>query len=70
MVDEADSVAPQAPIRGDSSMLAAMDRTVRRGRARGLGVTPITQRPAVLGKNILTQIEILITPRLTSPPRR
>lgn len=70
MVDEADSVAPQVPGRGESSMLAAMDRIVRRGRARGLGVTLITQRPAVLSKNVLTQIELLITLRLTSPNDR
>ncbi len=70
MVDEADSVAPQVPGRGESLMLAAMDRIVRRGRARGLGVTLITQRPAVLSKNVLTQIELLITLRLTSPNDR
>ena len=70
MVDEADSVAPQVPARGESPMLAAMDRIVRRGRARGLGVTLITQRPAVLSKNVLTQIELLITLRLTSPNDR
>ena len=70
MVDEADSIAPQVPGRGESVMLAAMDRIVRRGRARGLGVTLITQRPAVLSKNVLTQIELLITLRLTSPNDR
>ena len=70
MVDEADSVAPQVPGRGETPMLAAMDRIVRRGRARGLGVTLITQRPAVLSKNVLTQIELLITLRLTSPNDR
>jgi len=70
MVDEADSIAPQVPGRGESLMLAAMDRIVRRGRARGLGVTLITQRPAVLSKNVLTQIELLITLRLTSPNDR
>ncbi len=70
MVDEADSVAPQVPSRGETPMLAAMDRIVRRGRARGLGVTLITQRPAVLNKNVLTQIELLITLRLTSPNDR
>ena len=70
VVDEADSVAPQVPGRGESPMLAAMDRIVRRGRARGLGVTLITQRPAVLSKNVLTQIELLITLRLTSPNDR
>lgn len=70
MVDEADAVAPQVPARGEAAMLAAMDRIVRRGRARGLGVTLITQRPAVLNKNVLTQVELLIVMRMTSPNDR
>lgn len=70
MVDEADAVAPQVPGRHEGAMLSAMDRIVRRGRARGLGVTLITQRPAVLSKNVLTQIELLIAMRLTSPNDR
>lgn len=70
MVDEADAVAPQIPGRSEGAMLSAMDRIVRRGRARGLGVTLITQRPAVLSKNVLTQIELLIVMRLTSPNDR
>ncbi len=70
VVDEADAVAPQAPGRGEAPMLAALDRIVRRGRARGLGVTLITQRPAVLNKNVLTQIELLVIMRLTSPNDR
>lgn len=43
---------------------------VRRGRARGLGVTLITQRPAVIAKDVLTQIEVLIALRMTAPHDR
>jgi len=51
-------------------MLGAVDDIVRRGRARGLGVMLATQRPAVLNKNVLTQIEVLIALRTLSPQDR
>ena len=70
IVDEADAVAPQSPGKGEMPMLSAMDAIVRRGRSRGMGVTLITQRPAVLSKNVLTQIEVLIAQRVTSPNDR
>ena len=35
--------------------------------ARGIGVTLITQRPAVLNKDVLTQAEVLIALRMTGP---
>lgn len=38
-----------------------------RGRQRGIGVTLISQRPARINKDVLTQIEILIAFRLTGP---
>jgi hypothetical protein len=70
VVDEADAFIPQKPLPGEQRMLGAMDKIVRRGRARGLGVTVVTQRPAVIHKNVLTQIEVLITLRLVSPQDR
>ena len=70
IVDEADSFAPQRPMRGQERMLGAMEDLVRRGRARGIGLTLITQRPAVLNKNVLTQIEVLVTLRMISPQDR
>ena len=48
-------------------MLGAMSDLVRRGRVRGLGATLITQRPATLNKDILTQAEVLIALRMTGP---
>lgn len=70
VLDEADEFAPQRPMANDARMLGAIEDLVRRGRARGIGVTLITQRPAVLNKNVLTQIEVLVAMRLTSPQDR
>ncbi|NUP13823.1 MAG: ATP-binding protein [Polyangiaceae bacterium] len=70
VLDEADTFAPQSAEAGDRRMLGAADACWRRGRARGIGGTLITQRPAVLSKNLLTQSELLITHRLVAPQDR
>lgn len=70
MLDEADVFAPQRPMDGEQRMLGALEDIVRRGRARGIGVTMITQRPAVLNKNVLTQVECLVTLQMTAPQDR
>jgi hypothetical protein len=70
IVDEADSFAPQRPLPGQQRMLGAFEAIVRRGRIRGLGVVLITQRPAVLNKNVLTQAGLLILLGITSPQER
>lgn len=70
VIDEADLFAPQRPMPGEQRMLGAMEDIVRRGRARGLGVTLITQRPAVLHKDVLTQVEVLVALRLIAPQDR
>jgi hypothetical protein len=70
MLDEADAFAPQRPQKGAERLLGAIEDLVRRGRARGLGMTLITQRPAVLNKNVLTQIEVLVTLRMVAPQDR
>lgn len=70
IVDEADSFAPQRPMPGQQRMLGAFEAIVRRGRIRGLGVTLITQRPAALNKNVLTQVECLIVLQVTGPQDR
>lgn len=67
VLDEADRFAPQKPMPDQQRMLGAIDEIVRMGRLRGLGVTMITQRPAVLNKDVLTQIEVLVTLRMTAP---
>lgn len=70
IVDEADSFAPQRPRDGQQRMLGAFEAIVRRGRSRGLGITMISQRPAVLNKNVLSQIECLIALQVTAPQDR
>lgn len=70
VIDEADAFAPQRPMPGEQAMLGAIEDLVRRGRARGLGVTLISQRPAVLHKDVLTQTEVLVALRMTGPQDR
>lgn len=65
IVDEADLMAPQRVPADSLRLLGAMDDIQRRGRARGIGTTLITQRPAVLNKDLLSQAEVLVAMRLT-----
>lgn len=67
VVDEADSYAPQRCMGDEARTLGAMEDMVRRGRKKGIGCTLITQRPAVLNKNVLTQSEVLVAMRLVHP---
>lgn len=66
-VDEADVFAPQKPFADQARTLGSMEDIVRRGRKRGIGCTMITQRPAVINKDVLTQCEILIALRVNHP---
>jgi uncharacterized protein len=65
LVDEADMFAPQRPQPGDQPLLGTMENIVRRGRPHGIGCTLITQRPAVLNKNVLSQVDGLVAMRIT-----
>jgi hypothetical protein len=67
VLDEADLFAPQRPMPGEQRMLGAFEDLVRRGRARGIGLTLITQRPAVIHKDVLTQVAALVALRLVGP---
>jgi hypothetical protein len=70
VLDEADAFAAQKPMHDEARMLGALEDLIRRGRARGIGVTLVTQRAAVLNKNVLTQIEVLVVLRTISPQDR
>ncbi len=70
MIDEADSFVPQRIFSGQEQMVGAIDDLVRRGRSSGIGVTLITQRAAVIHKDVLTQIEVLVCMRTISPQDR
>lgn len=67
VVDEADAIAPQKPQRGEERMLGAISDIVRRGGQRGIGCALITQRSAVLNKDVLTQAQMLIVLRTIAP---
>lgn len=67
-VDEADEFAPQSAMGGAiAECHGAMQNIVRRGRVKGIGVTLITQRSAVIDKSVLYQTECLIAMQLTGP---
>lgn len=70
ILDEADAFAPQKVYHGTERCLGAVDDIVRRGRARGLGTSLITQRAAVINKDVLSQSEILVVLRTTAPQDR
>jgi hypothetical protein len=67
VVDESDDICPQKPFGDEAQMVGAMEDVVKRGRKKGLGVILITQRPADLAKQVLTQCEVLVAMRLVHP---
>jgi hypothetical protein len=69
-VDEADLFAPQKPQKGDEVLLGHMENIVRRGRVKGFIPWLISQRPAVLNKNVLSQVDGLIAFKLTASQDR
>lgn len=70
VLDEADLFAPQRVPAGAERLLGAIDDLARRGRARGIGLTLISQRPAVVNKDALTQTGTMLAFRLTAPQDR
>lgn len=72
VIDEAHVFAPQGKVPDPASgeMLHAANNLVSLGRSRGLRVVLITQRPAKLHKDSLTQVETLIAMRLIAPQDR
>lgn len=71
VLEEADVFAPQNPQGDDSKMLhGEIDWIARRGRFRGFRLITITQRPARLSKDVLTQCATLIAHRLPAPQDR
>jgi hypothetical protein len=70
IIDEADEFAPQtlnSASRAQKRSLDAIDRLVRRGRSKGIGVTMITQRSAVIAKNVLSQVDSLWLLNMVEP---
>jgi len=72
IIDEAHLFAPQGRVNDPQSgaMLHAANNLVSLGRSRGLRVVLISQRPAKVHKDSLTQVETLIAMRLIAPQDR
>ena len=70
VLDEADLWAPQRTKPDGMELLGRMEEIVRRGRVRGFVPWLITQRPAVLHKDILSQADVLVSMKLTSSQDR
>jgi uncharacterized protein len=73
VIDEADMFAPQKlndKDGGAAKLLGMMETVVRRGRIKGFIPWLITQRPAVIAKDILSQVDGLIAFKLTSSQDR
>lgn len=66
--DEADLWAPQKPSK--PMLQSRMEEIVRRGRIMGFIPWMITQRPAVLSKDVLSQVDGLVAFKLTSSQDR
>lgn len=66
-LEEADDYIPQNPMKDELLLKRAWENIVRRGRGRGIGMTLITQRSAVVNKDVLTQVETLFVMRTTGP---
>ena len=64
VVDEADLFAPQRPMKGEERLLGAIEDIARRGRVKGLGAAFISQRPASVAKDVLSQCSTLVACRL------
>jgi len=70
VLDEADLWAPQRVPPGGHDLLGRVEEIVRRGRIRGFVPWLITQRPAVLHKDVLSQADVLVSMKLTSSQDR
>lgn len=69
-LEEADDYLPQQVMKDTARCVGMWTKIVKQGRSRGLGVTLVSQRAAVVNKNALTQTGTLIAMRATSPQDR
>lgn len=69
-LEEADDVIPQRVMADMARCVGAWSKLIKQGGSRGLGITLISQRSAVVNKDALTQTGTLIALRTTSPQDR
>jgi hypothetical protein len=70
VVEEAVEVVPERSSKEMRDTLKAWTRIVCQGRQRGIGITLVSQRSALISKNVLTQTAVLLVLRTTSPQDR
>lgn len=70
VLDEADAFAPQRPLPEMRRLAHEVSQVVRRGRVKGFRVIMISQRPATIDKDVLTQVGVLVAMQVTAPQDR
>jgi len=67
VIEEAPEFVPQRIMESVAGVYGAMDKIIRIGRNKGIGVSLIAQRPQMINKDALSQVNALIVMRLTDP---
>lgn len=70
VIDEASTFVPQKVMGESARLVGSIEDLVRKGRASGIGVMLIDQRPASVNKDVLTQLEVLVAHQITAPHDR
>ena len=70
VIDEADEFAPQELDKDTKPLRTMVARIMARGRSLGFRCTLITQRPAKIDKNSISQVESMVCLRVTAPQDR
>lgn len=70
VIEEAPEFIPQRIFGDMATVFGAVDRLVRLGRNRGIGVTAIGQRLQTTNKDTVSQVDALIVMRLVDPQGR
>jgi len=69
-IDEAPLFVPQRVMGETARVVGAVEDLCARGRNTGFGVVLVTQRPATINKDVLSQADTIIAHRLISPQDR
>lgn len=70
VLDEAQDFVPQNANDGEKMMLHEYVRICKQGRALGMGVSMVSQRPQEVNKKALNQVECVMAFQLTGPHER
>lgn len=65
VIDECSTFVPQKVMGDTARLVGAVEDIVRKGRASGLGIALIDQRPASVNKDVLSQAELLVCHAVT-----